>query len=129
MIQFTEKGRGRPATRVSRYTYPALMAADILLYRPLAVPVGDGQRQHLGLTRALAARLDMPTDRCSRCPGIVTPTVGARILHLTGPGAKMGESQQERAGIIYLPDGKSGVTTSWRSSLRAEGPARPGAER
>ena len=47
MIQFKEKGRGRPTSRVSLYTYPALMAADILLYRPTAVPVGDDQRQHV----------------------------------------------------------------------------------
>src|SRR5262245_44590558 len=47
MIQYKEKGRGRPSTRVSLYTYPALMAADILLYRPTRVPVGDDQRQHV----------------------------------------------------------------------------------
>ena len=56
MIQFKEKGRDRPRTRVSLYTYPALMAADILLYRASEVPVGDDQRQHVELTRDLAIR-------------------------------------------------------------------------
>ena len=58
MIQFKEKGRGVPSTRVSLYTYPALMAADILLYRPSVVPVGDDQRQHVELTRDLAIRFN-----------------------------------------------------------------------
>ena len=68
MIQFKEKGRGEPATRVSLYTYPVLMAADILLYRPQQVPVGDDQRQHVELTRDLAVASTTPTDRCSRSP-------------------------------------------------------------
>jgi tryptophanyl-tRNA synthetase len=51
MIQFKEKGRGVDSTRVSLFTYPALMAADILLYRPAQVPVGADQRQHVELTR------------------------------------------------------------------------------
>ena len=58
MIQFKEKGRGVASTRVSLYTYPALMAADILLYRPSPVPVGDDQRQHVELTRDLAIRFN-----------------------------------------------------------------------
>ena len=58
MIQFKEKGRGVASTRVSLYTYPALMAADILLYRPSSVPVGDDQRQHVELTRDLAIRFN-----------------------------------------------------------------------
>ena len=58
MIQFKEKGRGRDGTRVSLFTYPALMAADILLYRPDQVPVGDDQRQHVELTRDLALRFN-----------------------------------------------------------------------
>src|SRR4051812_47010967 len=56
MIQYKEKGRDHPSTRVSLYTYPVLMAADILLYRPTHVPVGDDQRQHVELTRDLAVR-------------------------------------------------------------------------
>ena len=69
MIQFKEKGRGVDSTRVSLYTYPALMAADILLYRPTVVPVGDDQRQHVELTRDLATAVQpRRTARCSRSP-------------------------------------------------------------
>ena len=65
MIQFKEKGRGVDSTRVSLFTYPALMAADILLYRPEQVPVGDDQRQHVELTRDLALRFNRDLRR--RC--------------------------------------------------------------
>src|SRR5204863_4877341 len=58
MIQYKEKGKGVPSTRASLYTYPALMAADILLYRPSVVPVGDDERQHVLLTRDLALRFN-----------------------------------------------------------------------
>ena len=68
MIQFKEKGRGQPSTRVSLYTYPVLMAADILLYRPTAVPVGDDQRQHVELTRDLAIRFNNAYGPVFTCP-------------------------------------------------------------
>ena len=68
MIQFKEKGRDQPTSRVSLYTYPALMAADILLYRPSEVPVGDDQRQHVELTRDLAVRFNRTYGRCSPSP-------------------------------------------------------------
>ena len=58
MIQFKEKSRAGESTRTSLLTYPALMAADILLYRPARVPVGDDQRQHVELTRDLALRFN-----------------------------------------------------------------------
>ena len=68
MIQFKEKGRGVASTRASLYTYPVLMAADILLYRPSSVPVGDDQRQHVELTRDLAIRFNqhLATPFCLR---------------------------------------------------------------
>ena len=68
MIQFKEKGRGVDSTRVSLFTYPALMAADILLYRPEQVPVGADQRQHVELTRDLALRFNRRYGRSSRSP-------------------------------------------------------------
>ncbi len=68
MIQFKEKGRGVTSTRVSLYTYPVLMAADILLYRPSSVPVGDDQRQNVELTRDLAIRFNSAYGRVFTCP-------------------------------------------------------------
>lgn len=104
MIQFKEKGRGRPMTRVSLFTYPALMAADILLYRPERVPVGDDQRQHLELTRDLAVRFNAAYGPVFTVPEIVTPPVGARVMDLQRPTAKMGKSEAVGAGIVYLLD-------------------------
>ena len=105
MIQFKEKGRGRPQTRVSLYTYPTLMAADILLYRPAQVPVGDDQRQHVELTRDLALRFNATYGPVFTVPELVTPPVGARVMSLAEPTAKMGKSNSaDAAGTVYLLD-------------------------
>ncbi|MGZ4535775.1 MAG: tryptophan--tRNA ligase [Nocardioidaceae bacterium] len=104
MIQFKEKGRGRPQTRVSLYTYPALMAADILLYRAAEVPVGDDQRQHVELTRDLAIRFNHTYGHVFTVPEITVPRVGARVMDLQDPTAKMGKSDADGAGAVYLLD-------------------------
>lgn len=104
MIQFKEKGRGRPMTRVSLYTYPVLMAADILLYRPERVPVGDDQRQHVELTRDLAVRFNRTYGEVFTVPEIVTPATGARVMNLQEPTTKMGKSDEDGSGIVYLLD-------------------------
>src|SRR3954453_2376411 len=92
MIQYKEKGRDRPSTRVSLYTYPALMAAAILLYRPTRVPVGDDQRQHVELTRDLALRFNNTYGPAFTVPEIVTPAAGARVMDLQDPTRKMSKS-------------------------------------
>ncbi len=104
MIQFKEKGRGHPSTRVSLYTYPALMAADILLYQTKQVPVGDDQRQHIELTRDLAIRFNQTYGQVFAVPEIVTPPAGARVMNLADPTTKMGKSHHDGSGIIYLLD-------------------------
>jgi len=104
MIQFKEKGRGVDSTRVSLFTYPALMAADILLYRPTAVPVGDDQRQHLELTRDLASRFNSTYGTVFTVPEIVTPSAGARVMDLADPTSKMSKSGGGTAGAIRLLD-------------------------
>jgi tryptophanyl-tRNA synthetase len=104
MIQFKEKGRGVASTRVSLYTYPALMAADILLYRPEQVPVGDDQRQHVELTRDLALRFNNTYGQVFTVPEITTPAAGARVMDLADPRAKMGKSVADGSGVIHLLD-------------------------
>jgi tryptophanyl-tRNA synthetase len=104
MIQFKEKGRHQPSTRVSLYTYPALMAADILLYRATEVPVGDDQRQHVELTRDLAIRFNLSYGTVFTIPEITVPPVGARVMNLQDPTSKMGKSHENGSGIIYLLD-------------------------
>ncbi len=104
MIQFKEKGRDRPSTRASLYTYPALMAADILLYRPQRVPVGDDQRQHVELTRDLAIRFNHQYGPVFTVPEITVPPAGARVMRLDDPARKMGKSDADGAGVVLLLD-------------------------
>ncbi len=106
MIQYKEKGKGQPSTRVSLYTYPVLMAADILLYRPTEVPVGDDQRQHVELTRDLAARFNNAYGAVFTVPEIRTPAAGARVMDLQDPARKMSKSVGPGAdgGVIRLLD-------------------------
>ena len=104
MIQFKEKGRGRDSTRVSLFTYPALMAADILLYRPEQVPVGADQKQHVELTRDLALRFNRTYGEVFTVPEVVTAADGtARVMDLLHPDRKMSKSA-DAAGSIYLLD-------------------------
>jgi tryptophanyl-tRNA synthetase len=103
MVQFKEKGRGADGSRVSLYTYPVLMAADILLYRPTEVPVGDDQRQHVELTRDLAIRFNRTYGEVFTVPLVVTPAAGARVMDLARPTRKMSKSV-EGAGSILLLD-------------------------
>jgi len=103
MIQFKEKGRGVDSTRVSLYTYPVLMAADILLYRPAAVPVGEDQRQHVELTRDLAIRFNRTYGEVFTVPEIAVPPLGARVMDLADPTRKMSKSA-DAAGSIHLLD-------------------------
>jgi len=103
MVQFKEKGRGVESTRVSLFTYPVLMAADILLYRPEQVPVGDDQRQHVELTRDLALRFNRRYGQVFTVPEVATPPVGARVMDLLEPTRKMSKSA-DAAGSVFLLD-------------------------
>ncbi|WP_205472071.1 tryptophan--tRNA ligase [Nocardioides sp. SYSU D00038] len=107
MIQFKGKRAGDRAgtTRTSLLTYPALMAADILLYRTHRVPVGDDQRQHVELARDLALRFNRTYGEVFVVPEITTPPVAARVMDLADPSTKMGKSGSEgAAGVIRLLD-------------------------
>ncbi|GAA4129983.1 tryptophan--tRNA ligase [Nocardioides fonticola] len=112
MIQFREKARahrgdGLPVARASLFTYPVLMAADILLYRPDRVPVGDDQRQHVELTRDLALRFNARYGPVFTVPELVVPKAGARVMDLADPTRKMSKSDAAHgrgAGVIGLLD-------------------------
>ncbi len=135
MIQFKEKGRGRDSTRVSLYTYPVLMAADILLYRPAVVPVGEDQRQHVELTRDLATRFNTTYGPVFTVPEIALPTLGARVMDLADPTRKMSKSA-DAAGSIFLLDPPDVVrrkvsravtdSDSGPAAVRADRAAKPG---
>jgi len=103
MIQFKEKGTA--SARVSLFTYPVLMAADILLYRAEEVPVGDDQRQHVELTRDLALRFNRAYGPVFTVPRAVHPTAGARVMDLLSPTRKMSKSAgEDHGGTINLLD-------------------------
>lgn len=106
MIQFKEKKQKEKATgvRTSLLTYPALMAADILLYDANLVPVGEDQRQHLELTRTLAERFNSQYGDTFAVPEGYTPKVGAKIKNLQDPTKKMSksEAETEKAYILLL---------------------------
>jgi tryptophanyl-tRNA synthetase len=103
MIQFKEKSRRQDSVRASLLTYPALMAADILLYRTERVPVGDDQRQHVELTRDLAIRFNNAYGPVFTVPEITVPPAGARVMDLAEPTGKMSKSGPD-AGVIGLLD-------------------------
>lgn len=104
MVQFKEKSEGRESVRVGLLTYPALMAADILLYDTDRVPVGDDQRQHLELARDLAIRFNHRYGPTFVVPEAAVPRVGARIMDLQDPTAKMGKTTASPQGTVYLLD-------------------------
>lgn len=104
MIQFKEKG-GRPRTRASLFTYPCLMAADILLYDAERVPVGGDQSQHVELARDLAERFNATYGPTFRVPQLSSAALATRVRDLTEPERKMSKSAPASApGVIRMLD-------------------------
>jgi tryptophanyl-tRNA synthetase len=104
MIQFKEKG-GRPKTRASLFTYPCLMAADILLYDTTTVPVGGDQDQHVELARDLAVRFNRTYGETLVVPELSRAALAARIADLADPALKMSKSAADEAmGVIRMLD-------------------------
>jgi tryptophanyl-tRNA synthetase len=103
MIQFKEKSAGRSTVRLSLLTYPALMAADILLYQATDVPVGADQAQHVELTRALAERFNRRYGPVFTLPRAIHPPAAARVMDLSDPTAKMSKSI-DSPGTVFLLD-------------------------
>ncbi|NKY56810.1 tryptophan--tRNA ligase [Nocardia flavorosea] len=106
MTQFKDKSvkQGADNTTVGLFTYPVLMAADILLYRPHQVPVGEDQRQHLELTRNLAQRFNTRFKKTFVVPEPHIVKGTAKIYDLQDPTAKMSKSASSDAGLINLLD-------------------------
>jgi tryptophanyl-tRNA synthetase len=104
MTQFKDKSAKRDFVSGGLFTYPALMAADILLYDANEVPVGDDQRQHVELTRDIALRFNHRFGETFVIPRATTPRAGARVMDLQNPVAKMSKSADTGAGMIQLLD-------------------------
>jgi tryptophanyl-tRNA synthetase len=105
MHQFKDKSaREQQLVRTSLFLYPVLQAADILLYKTDEVPVGDDQRQHVELAREVARRFNTTYGEVLVEPAHVIPEIGARIMDLQEPEAKMSTSSSAEAGLIYIDD-------------------------
>lgn len=106
MTQFKDKSAkaGAESTNVGLFTYPILMAADILLYGTEVVPVGDDQRQHVELTRNLAERFNSRFGETFVIPKAIIPDSNARIYDLQNPTSKMSKSAESQAGNLWLLD-------------------------
>ena len=128
MTQFKDKAAQQAQVTVDLFTYPVLMAGDILLYQTDVVPVGDDQRQHIELARDVAVRFNARFGEVFRIPEGRIPPVGARIMDLQEPERKMSTSVGGDLGRILLldpPDAvrrkiKSAVTDTGREVRRAE---------
>lgn len=105
MTQFKDKvAKNETNLTAGLYTYPCLMAADILLYDPDFVPVGDDQKQHVELTRDIALRFNHKYGDTFKMPEPIIQKVGARIMSLSDPTKKMSKSEHNDKGCVYLLD-------------------------
>ncbi len=108
MTQFKEKS-GAGGANLGLYSYPVLMAADILLHRADLVPVGDDQRQHLEMTRDLAERFNNRFGEVFPIPEALIPETSARVMSLTDPTAKMSKSDPNVKSRILMTDSPDAI--------------------
>lgn len=104
MTQFKDKAAERSAVPSALFTYPVLMAADILLYNTDIVPVGDDQTQHLEITRDIAVRFNGRFGKTFTVPEIKIAGVGARVMSLQEPTKKMSKSDENKRSFISMLD-------------------------
>ena len=118
MTQFKDKS-AKNADNINGglFTYPALMAADILLYQPDYVPVGDDQKQHVELTRDVAQRFNNLYGETFRVPEPCIPKVGARIMDLLEPTSKMSKSDEIGNGRVCLMDKPDDIMRKFKRAV------------
>jgi tryptophanyl-tRNA synthetase len=117
MTQFKEKSEGQESVSVGLFDYPVLMAADVLAYDTERVPVGDDQRQHLELARDIAIRFNHRCGDTLVVPEADIPPVGARVMDLQNPTAKMSKSLDSPQGTIRLLDDPAGISKRIKSAV------------
>ncbi len=121
MTQFKDKSGGQESVRVGLFTYPVLMAADILLYDADRVPVGDDQRQHLELARNVAQRFNARYGDTFVVPDAAIPRVAARVMDLQAPERKMSKTTGTDAGLVYLADEPAAIERKIRRAVTDPG--------
>lgn len=123
MTQFKDKSaKQTEGINVGLFSYPILMASDILLYNTTHVPVGDDQKQHLELTRDLALRINKQAERRKKDAVFVVPepvigTVGKRIMSLTDPTKKMSKSDENPKSYILITDDEKTIAKKLKSAV------------
>lgn len=122
MTQFKDKSQ-KHADNINAglFTYPVLMAADILLYQTDLVPVGDDQKQHVELTRDIAERFNGIYGDVFKIPEPYIPKVGARIMNLQNPLSKMSKSEQDAGGCICLLDKPEDILRAFKRAVTDSG--------
>lgn len=135
MTQFKDKSSKREGGFIAAglFTYPALQAADIVLYDADEVPVGDDQRQHVEITRDIAIRFNSRFGDTFVVPKAVTPKAGARVMDLQDPTSKMSKSADSDTGLVYLLDDPAAIVKKFKravtdseSEVRFDREAKPG---
>ncbi len=119
MTQFKDKTSKREGQFISAglFTYPALQAADIVLYDTNEVPVGDDQRQHIEITRDVAIRFNHRFGDTFVIPEAVTPAAGARVMDLQDPTSKMSKSADSEAGCVMLLDEPTAILKKFKRAV------------
>lgn len=118
MTQFKDKAaKNADNVNAGLFTYPSLMAADILLYQADLVPVGEDQRQHLEICRDIATRFNGRYSETFKLPEAFTPKVGARVKSLSNPANKMSKSESDTNGTVDLLDPRDVVIRKFKKAV------------
>jgi tryptophanyl-tRNA synthetase len=121
MTQFKEKGERQEFVSAGLFTYPVLMAGDILLYQTDLVPIGDDQRQHLELARDVAERFNSRFGETFRVPEARYPELGARIMDLQEPTSKMATTGGTAQGTVLIVDPPDVIRKKFKSAVTDSG--------
>jgi tryptophanyl-tRNA synthetase len=121
MTQFKEKAAEESFVSAALFTYPVLMAGDILLYQTDMVPIGDDQRQHLELSRDIAQRFNSRYGETFVVPEGVYPATGGRVMNLQEPNVKMSKSRGAESGTVLLLDPPQTVRKKVKSAVTDSG--------
>lgn len=118
MTQFKEKSQKAPENvNLGLFAYPTLMAADILLYQADYVPIGKDQKQHLELARDVAGRFNTKYSPTFVIPEGIFPKQGAKIYNLLDPTAKMGKTDDNSAGVVFLLDNEDTIMKKFKRAV------------
>ena len=133
MTQFKDKSKKQQNFGAGLFTYPVLMASDILLYDVDFVPTGQDQKQHVELARNIAERINKKYGDIFKVPEPLIPKEGAKIMDLVDPTKKMSKSAENKKGVIYLLDSENDIrkkimsaTTDSEMSIKYDPENKPG---